>query len=79
MALLKRSGESDGPTYIKYSTVTGYFQQDDLATEPKGFDFVSLFHLKSTHYYRLRLSYWALSSARTSKAPGTTVFPQLKY
>jgi hypothetical protein len=36
-------GESPKPTpeYIKYSTVMGYFQQDDPATEDHGFDYVS--------------------------------------
>jgi hypothetical protein len=36
-------GESSGPksTYLKYSTVTGYFEQDDPNTESRGYDFVS--------------------------------------
>tara|TARA_R110002033_G_scaffold162780_1_gene199580 strand:+ start:461 stop:718 length:258 start_codon:yes stop_codon:yes gene_type:complete len=35
-------GEAPTPSeeYTKYSTVTGYFLQDDEATDPKGFDFV---------------------------------------
>lgn len=32
------SGSDDH--YLQYSTVTGYFKQDDPATEPKGFDYV---------------------------------------
>ena len=27
-------------TYLKYSTVTGYFEQDDPKTEARGYDFV---------------------------------------
>ena len=33
-------GESNIPQYIKYTTVTGFFQQDDPATDPNGFDYV---------------------------------------
>ena len=33
------------PTHIEYTTVTGYFLQDDPATEPHGFDYVSSYHL----------------------------------
>jgi hypothetical protein len=35
-------GESSDPksTYLKYSTVTGYFEQDDPKTEARGYDFV---------------------------------------
>lgn len=33
-------GESNIPQYLKYTTVTGFFQQDDPATEANGFDFV---------------------------------------
>jgi hypothetical protein len=28
--------------YLKYTTVTGFFQQDDPSTDPKGFDYVRL-------------------------------------
>lgn len=28
--------------YLKLTTVTGYFQQDDPATNPDGFDYVSI-------------------------------------
>jgi hypothetical protein len=39
-------GESQPePTYLKYSTETGYFLQDEPGTDPKTFDFVS--HLTS--------------------------------
>ena len=32
-----------GPTYHRdYSTVTGYFLQDDAETDPKSFDYVCL-------------------------------------
>jgi len=43
VALLVMMGESPKPIpeYITYSTVTGYFQQDDPATEDHGFDYVS--------------------------------------
>ena len=34
-------GESDTPQYLKYTSVAGFFQQDDPATEPNGFDYVS--------------------------------------
>lgn len=36
-------GEAPSPSeeYTKYSTVTGYFLQDDETTDAKGFDFVS--------------------------------------
>ena len=30
----------DGPTYINYTTVTGYFLQDEATTDPTGFDYV---------------------------------------
>jgi hypothetical protein len=30
----------DGPTYINYTTVTGYFLQDEAATDLTGFDYV---------------------------------------
>lgn len=33
-------GECSGPSYIEYSTVTGYFLQDDPATDPESFDYV---------------------------------------
>jgi hypothetical protein len=34
--------ESLGPEHqiIKYTTVTGYFEQDDSSTDPKAFDYV---------------------------------------
>ncbi len=37
-------GEAPKPEgeYLKYSTVTGYFLQDDLETDPSTFDYVSL-------------------------------------
>jgi hypothetical protein len=28
-------------TYLKYSPVTGYFEQDEPGTDPRGYDFVS--------------------------------------
>lgn len=28
-------------THLEFSTVTGYFQQDEPATDPKSFDYVS--------------------------------------
>jgi len=34
--------QSNGGEYIKYSTVTGYFQQDDPATDPNTFDYVGM-------------------------------------
>ena len=36
-------GESSGPesTYLKYSPVIGYFEQDEPETDPRGYDFVS--------------------------------------
>ncbi|KAK0116756.1 hypothetical protein ONS96_012607 [Cadophora gregata f. sp. sojae] len=46
-------GEAPAPSeeYTKYSTVTGYFLQDDEATDPKGFDFTtSNFGLKDRTY-----------------------------
>ena len=33
-------GETSTPEYIKYTTVTGYFQQDDLATNASIFNYV---------------------------------------
>lgn len=33
--------EGEYARYLKFSTVTGYFQQDDPATDPKAFDYVS--------------------------------------
>lgn len=50
-------GESPAPSeeYTKYSTVTGYFLQDDEATGSKGFDFVSVCLLllkRGLMYYR---------------------------
>jgi hypothetical protein len=38
--LIGRSKEPEMGHHIEYSTVTGYFLQDDPATEPQGFDFV---------------------------------------
>lgn len=38
--LLMMSGSDDH--YPQYSTVTGYFKQDDPATDPKGFDYVCI-------------------------------------
>lgn len=36
-------GSSSDPesTYLKYSPVTGYFEQDDPETDPRGYDYVS--------------------------------------
>jgi hypothetical protein len=34
-------GEAETPKYIRYSTVTGFFQQDDPATDASTFDYVS--------------------------------------
>ncbi|TAQ91405.1 hypothetical protein B7494_g189 [Chlorociboria aeruginascens] len=34
-------GEEPSPEYIKYTTITGYFQQDDPATIPDGYDFTT--------------------------------------
>jgi hypothetical protein len=31
---------ADSIEYLEYSTVPGYFQQDDLATDDKSFDYV---------------------------------------
>jgi hypothetical protein len=36
-------GESDTPQYINFSSVTGFFQQDDPATDPSSFDYVNVF------------------------------------
>jgi hypothetical protein len=36
-------GESDTPQYINFSSVTGFFQQDDSATDPSSFDYVNVF------------------------------------
>ena len=33
-------GESSSPTYVKYTTVAGYFLQDNPNTDPNDFDFV---------------------------------------
>ena len=41
VAFMVMMGESNVPQYIEYTTVTGFFQQDDPATEPNGFDYVS--------------------------------------
>ena len=40
-AFVVMMGESDIPQYLKYTVVAGFFQQDDPATEAKGFDYVS--------------------------------------
>jgi hypothetical protein len=42
-------GESNIPQYLKYTTVSGFFQQDDPATEPKGFDYVNILSLMVEH------------------------------
>lgn len=44
VAVFMIMGETAPPEveYVKLSTVTGYFLQDDLHTEPKGFDYVSV-------------------------------------
>lgn len=53
VAFMIMMGEAPTPSeeYTKYSTVTGYFLQDDEATDPKGFDFTtSNFGLKNRQY-----------------------------
>lgn len=37
------------PEYIRFSTVTGYFQQDDPITEDRGFDYVSAVRFVDLH------------------------------
>jgi hypothetical protein len=52
VALLVVMGEpanSDHPHYLKYSTVTGYFLQDDPATNHDGFDYVSSSEIPEWH------------------------------
>ena len=41
LVAMGESANSDHPHYFKYSTVTGYFLQDDPATNHDGFDYVS--------------------------------------
>ncbi len=43
IAFMVMMGETPTPKeeHTKYSTVTGYFLQDDVDTDPKTFDFVS--------------------------------------
>jgi hypothetical protein len=38
--LIMRQSSEPKPTYLKYSPVTGYFEQDDPETDPRGYDFV---------------------------------------
>lgn len=40
MLMMGQSSEAKS-THLKYSPVTGYFEQDDPETEPRGYDFVS--------------------------------------
>jgi hypothetical protein len=43
VGILMIMGDAPSPPeqeYVKLSTVTGYFLQDDSATEPNGFDYV---------------------------------------
>lgn len=44
VAVFMIMGETAPPDveYVKLSTVTGYFLQDDPDTEPRGFDYVSV-------------------------------------
>lgn len=42
VTFLVMMGESKSAEYIKYTTVTGYFQQDDPVTVSGTFDYVSL-------------------------------------
>ena len=35
------SGSGSNSHYINYTTVTGFFLQDDVATNPSSFDYVS--------------------------------------
>ena len=42
VGILVTMGESIQPDeFTRYTTVTGFFQQDDPATNPTGFDYVS--------------------------------------
>ena len=41
--------ESNIPQYLKYTTVSGFFQQDDPVTEAKGFDYVNISSLEVKH------------------------------
>ncbi len=43
VAFLTARGESRDTEYIKYTTVTGFFQQDDPATNAGTFDYVSVY------------------------------------
>lgn len=40
LALIATMSEAKKPSYIKYTTVTGYFLQDDPATNETDFDYV---------------------------------------
>jgi hypothetical protein len=42
VTFLVMMGESKSAEYIRYTTVTGFFQQDDPATVPGTFDYVRL-------------------------------------
>ena len=43
LAFFVLMGETSRPEYIKYTTVTGFFQQDDLATNASTFNYVRTF------------------------------------
>jgi hypothetical protein len=43
ISFLIMMGESDTSQYINFSSVTGFFQQDDSATDPSSFDYVNVF------------------------------------
>lgn len=57
VALLVIMGEASAPTpkYLKYTTVTGYFQQDDPATDDRNFDYVGNLNLAGSTIANKRL------------------------
>lgn len=53
-------GESKSAEHIKYTSVTGFFQQDDLATDSGSFDYVcfswSVREMRNLTGYRLHIT-----------------------
>lgn len=45
LALMAMTGGADNtPSYIKYTTITGFFLQDDPSTQASSFDYVRIPH-----------------------------------
>ncbi|KAI9740871.1 MAG: hypothetical protein M1818_004476 [Claussenomyces sp. TS43310] len=69
----------DGPKYLKYSTIPGYFVQDDPSTDPFTFDYTKSFGLISRSYdtdadlsFAEQASQWQRFAHHLSRLPSQT-------